>query len=436
MRIVTPQAALTAALLLAALLVGAPARAQFYRANLTGASEVPPNNTAAFGAAIVHLSGNQVTLTGAFHELTGPYFLSHIHQGGATVNGPIRFNLNPVLDADGRGGRWTESNTTTFSNAFVTALTTGGMYVNVHWDEAALGTRGTVVPAVVIHELRVDQPGDDNDEYFELAGPPGTSLNGLTYVVIGEGATTGSGTVEYAQSLDGQSVPADGYFLAGGGDDLDNRVLGVTVDLQLNPAFENGVGVTHLLVAGFTGSVGDDLDTNDDGALDARPWATTFDAVGLSDDTPSDVVHAVALGFVDLPADGTAPFGYAFRDRAKGVWRGGQLEPVGAQDTPGTANALPVANEPAAGGTELALTVDANPAHHHTGVQFTLPEATSVRLALYDVTGREVAVLAEGAWPAGEGSAVIDASEFAAGVYIVRLTAGDASVSRTVTLAR
>jgi hypothetical protein len=108
---------------------------------------------------------------------------------------------------------------------------------------------------------------------------------------------------------------------------------------------------------------------------------------------------------------------------------------VGGQDTPGTGNALLVADEPAPVGTELALTVDSNPSHHHAGVRFTLPEATTVRLVLYDVTGREMAVLAEGSWPAGPGSAVIDASEFASGVYIVRLTAGDASVSRTLTLA-
>ncbi len=431
MRIVTPHGALTAALLLSALLVGAPARAQFYRANLSGLSEVPPNNTSAFGAAIIHLNGNRITLTGAFDELTGPYFLSHIHMCPTpTTNGPIRVNLNPIVDPDGLGGRWLESNTTTLSDASVTELQTGLMYVNVHWNNANLGTRGTVVPAVVINELRVDQPGDDNDEYFELAGPPGTSLDGLKYVVI-----SGSGIVEYSQPLDGQSIPADGYFLAGGGADHDGMVFGVPVDMVLHPPFENGVGVTHLLLAGFTGSVGDDLDTNDDGALDARPWATTFDAVGLSDDTASNFVHGTALGFVDLPADGTSPFGYAYRDASKGVWRGGPFDPAGGQDTPGTVNVYLVSNEPPAGGSELALTVDVNPAHHHADVRFTLPEAATVRLALYDVTGREVAVLAEGSWPAGEGSAVINASEFAAGVYIVRLTAGRDSVTRTVTLA-
>jgi hypothetical protein len=431
MRFATPRAALAAALLLAAVLVGPTARAQFYRANLTGLSEVPPNNTSAFGAAIIYLNGNRITVTGAFHELTGPYFLSHLHMcTSPSTNGPIRINLNPVVDPDGRGGRWLESNTTTISAGVVTELQTGLLYTNVHWNNANLGTRGTVVPAVVIHELRVDQPGDDNDEYFELAGPPGTSLDGLKYVVL-----SGSGIVESALPLDGQSIPADGYFLAGGGADHDATVLGVPVDMVVHPPFANGVGVTHLLLAGFTGSVGDDLDTNDDGALDAKPWATTFDAVGLSDGTTSNAVQGTALGFVDLPADGTAPFGYAFRDAGRGVWRGGAFDPAGGQDTPGAANAFPVANEPAPGGTELTLTVDANPSHHHASVRFTLPEAATVRLALYDVTGREVAVLADGSWPAGEGSAVIDASEFPTGVYIVRLTAGGDSVTRTVTLA-
>ena len=50
----------------------------------------------------------------------------------------------------------------------------------------------TAVPAfagggdVIINEIRIDQPGSDVDEYFELAGAPGTSLDGLTYIVIGD----------------------------------------------------------------------------------------------------------------------------------------------------------------------------------------------------------------------------------------------------------
>ena len=66
----------------------------------------------------------------------------------------------------------------------------------------------------VINEIRIDQTGTDNDEYFELVGAPGTDLSALTYIVIGDGAAlAGSGVVETVVSLAGQSIPASGYFV-------------------------------------------------------------------------------------------------------------------------------------------------------------------------------------------------------------------------------
>src|SRR5262245_31249172 len=67
---------------------------------------------------------------------------------------------------------------------------------------------------VRINEIRIDQPSVDNDEYFELTGTPGESLDGLTYLVIGDGtAAQGSGVIEAVIPLTGKSIPADGYFL-------------------------------------------------------------------------------------------------------------------------------------------------------------------------------------------------------------------------------
>jgi hypothetical protein len=62
--------------------------------------------------------------------------------------------------------------------------------------------------AVAINEIRIDQPGADTDEYFELAGPPGASLDELTYLVIGNQARggAGSGVIQTAVSLDGHSL--------------------------------------------------------------------------------------------------------------------------------------------------------------------------------------------------------------------------------------
>ena len=55
---------------------------------------------------------------------------------------------------------------------------------------------GAGAPTIRINEVRLDQPGADNDEYLELRGAAGASLDGLTYVVIGDGVRTIRALVE------------------------------------------------------------------------------------------------------------------------------------------------------------------------------------------------------------------------------------------------
>ncbi|MCA9432644.1 MAG: hypothetical protein KC940_19175, partial [Candidatus Omnitrophica bacterium] len=64
----------------------------------------------------------------------------------------------------------------------------------------SLPTFGVTIQDVRINEIRIDQPSTDTDEYFELVGPPGLSLNGLTYLVIGDGVG-GSGEIEEMTDL-------------------------------------------------------------------------------------------------------------------------------------------------------------------------------------------------------------------------------------------
>ncbi len=59
-----------------------------------------------------------------------------------------------------------------------------------------------------------------------------------------------------------------------------------------------------------------------------------------------------------------------------------------------------------------------------------------VRLAVYDVLGREVAVLANGRYPAGRYSFTFDGANLASGVYFYRLTAGSFSAVRKMLLTR
>jgi hypothetical protein len=65
-----------------------------------------------------------------------------------------------------------------------------------------------------------------------------------------------------------------------------------------------------------------------------------------------------------------------------------------------------------------------NPFNPSTVVQYDLPVASPVRLAVYDVLGREVRVLVNGWLDAGRHRAVLDAGALSSGVYIFRIEAG------------
>ncbi|MFQ5600094.1 MAG: hypothetical protein ACE5G2_06030 [Candidatus Krumholzibacteriia bacterium] len=128
--------------------------------------------------------------------------------------------------------------------------------------------------AVVINEIRIDMPGTDTDEYFELAGAPGESLDDLTYIVIGDGAGA-SGVIEAVISLTGNTLDGSGLFCAA------EASASFTPSLTTTVNFENSDNVTHMLVSGFTGALGDDLDTDDNGTLDTTPWTAVVDCVAL-----------------------------------------------------------------------------------------------------------------------------------------------------------
>ena len=59
-----------------------------------------------------------------------------------------------------------------------------------------------------------------------------------------------------------------------------------------------------------------------------------------------------------------------------------------------------------------------------------------VRLAVYDILGREVAVLADGRYPAGKYSFAFDGSRFSSGVYFYELTSGATRLVRSMALVK
>jgi len=69
-------------------------------------------------------------------------------------------------------------------------------------------------------------------------------------------------------------------------------------------------------------------------------------------------------------------------------------------------------------------------------IQYTIPEASRVRLALYDVSGRRVLTLVDGEVKPGVYKATLDVSSLSSGIYFICLEAGDNKAREKVIIAR
>ncbi|MCS4122861.1 T9SS type A sorting domain-containing protein [Salinibacter ruber] len=77
-----------------------------------------------------------------------------------------------------------------------------------------------------------------------------------------------------------------------------------------------------------------------------------------------------------------------------------------------------------------------NPARGPVTLQYALPERREVRIAVYDVLGREVATLANGEKEAGRHRAILEASRLPSGTYFARMQAGSFTKTRRVTIVK
>ncbi|MDR9410890.1 MAG: T9SS type A sorting domain-containing protein, partial [Balneolaceae bacterium] len=75
-----------------------------------------------------------------------------------------------------------------------------------------------------------------------------------------------------------------------------------------------------------------------------------------------------------------------------------------------------------------------NPFNPTTTINYDIPEATNVSIKVYDITGREVAELVNAKKSAGSHTVDWNAEQFATGVYLYRITAGDFTAVRKLTL--
>ncbi|MBN1232527.1 MAG: T9SS type A sorting domain-containing protein [Candidatus Coatesbacteria bacterium] len=77
-----------------------------------------------------------------------------------------------------------------------------------------------------------------------------------------------------------------------------------------------------------------------------------------------------------------------------------------------------------------------NPFKSTTRITYSVKEACNVSIKVYDLTGREVAVVKDGAVKPGEYIYTWNASKYAAGMYICKFIAGDKTIVHRMTIVK
>ena len=151
---------------------------------------------------------------------------------------------------------------------------------------------------------------DDNREFFEIQANANESLDGLFLLnVEGDpGSGSGVGSIDRIISLAGKSAGANGLYLFQYQiPDFNPAPSPLTaVDRLASGSFENG-DATWLLVRNYTGSLvpdETDLDTDNDGVLDSKPWSEVVDGFGITEEAQaSGVLYASQLGLFSAPVN-------------------------------------------------------------------------------------------------------------------------------------
>ena len=87
--------------------------------------------------------------------------------------------------------------------------------------------------------------------------------------------------------------------------------------------------------------------------------------------------------------------------------------------------------------TEVSLAQNyPNPFNPSTEIEYSLSQPSSVRLAVYDMAGRTVAVLIDGIQPQGRHTVRFNVDGLPTGTYVYRLTTGSKMLTRAMTLVR
>lgn len=219
--------------------------------------------------------------------------------------------------------------------------------------------------------------------------------------------------------------------------------LGTSVGTSATLSCISSIAGRYVWAAGDSGKIIASSDSGKTWLQKASPVMVNWKALYLEDS--SRVFVAGEGGAIFFTPDGGAHwyrqysadshdlYALRFTDTSHGiaVGNGGTILLTGESGTV-TAVALPVCR-PEAFRLEQNYP---NPFNPTTVVSYQLPAVSDVRLIVYDLLGRDVAVLVNGKQVPGRYEVRFDASGLASGVYLYRLTAGGSVQTRKMLLVR
>lgn len=188
-----------------------------------------------------------------------------------------------ALNSEGTPGVWQADSTSSNTSALPTGLVNGETAValdeidNAIYTGITSGTQAELLEAIsnksnwsgdnssrqnipttpftvsgsssnpVINEILVSHIGIDDTEFIEIFGTPGTSLDGLSFIVV-EGDLSTVGSIDARIDFDSTNVIGDnGFFLVGNPIGLGNN-YGVTPNLDIGNNFLENGSSTYALV--------------------------------------------------------------------------------------------------------------------------------------------------------------------------------------------